>query len=332
MCLCQMSSPSISIALCTYNGERYLSQQLESIASQSRLPDQLVICDDGSTDDTTEILVDFAARALFSVELHFNKKNLGSVKNFEQAIDRCGGDIIALADQDDVWYCNKLAVIASTFEDHPAAGYVFSDAELIDENGVPTGGNLWDSVDFGPLVRQRFAQGAQMSILLRRNAATGATLAFRSSLKCILLPISPYLVHDYWIALLASTASWLGVPISEVLISYRQHAGQQIGTRRMGILEKIRWVRRVGPIEYRNRIQAYVDVRDSAFAAQQKGFIVPAAHLRLLDEKIEHSSRRAEAHSVSGAAKVRQVLSEVLTGRYERFSNSWRSIAEDLCF
>ena|SRR2546421_3140447 len=91
------------VAMCTYNGARHVREQLESFAAQTRLPaDELVICDDCSTDQTINILPDFGAGASFPVHIQVNKFNLGSTKNFEQAISFCHGDLIALSDQDDV--------------------------------------------------------------------------------------------------------------------------------------------------------------------------------------------------------------------------------------
>lgn len=140
----------ISVALCTYNGERFLRQQLASMADQDRPPDEVVVCDDGSTDETVSILEDFAANGHFPVRIHRNAQNLGSTKNFERAIGLCEGDVIATADQDDRWLPRKLAAIAEIFEKSPDVGLVFSNAELIDEDDRPIVGSLWESVRFGP--------------------------------------------------------------------------------------------------------------------------------------------------------------------------------------
>ena len=113
--------------MCTYNGAEFLQAQLESILAQTRPPDEIVVCDDGSTDDTEAVLKRFSG-----LVLHLNKQNLGSVKNFEQAIGLCTGDIIALSDQDDVWREDKLHSIEQAFRKTPTAGLVFSDAEIVD--------------------------------------------------------------------------------------------------------------------------------------------------------------------------------------------------------
>src|SRR5580658_5936011 len=95
-----MGGERISIAMCTYNGSPFLDEQLQSIVSQRRLPDEMVICDDGSSDKTISILRDFAGLATFPVQVFRNEKRLGPAKNFEKAISHCGGDIIILSDQD----------------------------------------------------------------------------------------------------------------------------------------------------------------------------------------------------------------------------------------
>jgi hypothetical protein len=327
-----MEGTSISVALCTYNGARFLPEQLESIAAQLRLPDELVVCDDRSADDSVEIVKAFALHAPFAVRLEINESNLGSTKNFEKAIGLCQGEIIALTDQDDVWKPQKLTVLRATLEDHPEAGYAFSDAQLIGKHGTPLRTSLWESVGFRGPVLGNFSTNRQVGALLHRATATGATMAFRSRLKSILLPISSCFVQDYWISLLASCLGSYGKPVPEPLIQYRQHAGQQIGALRKSILQKVRWARQLGPTEYSRGTQGFLDVRERLLLAATQGWAYPANHLTLVEEKIRHCSQRASAHSTRGTAKISKVLSEVMTGRYARFSNSWRSVVEDLCF
>src|SRR5262249_24400476 len=117
----------ISVAMCTYNGAEFLRAQLQSIITQSRPPDEIVICDDRSTDDTQNLLERFASELPVPIKLHINDQNLGSVKNFERAINLCTGDVIALSDQDDVWRNDKLQRFETVLNNSPAAGLVFSD-------------------------------------------------------------------------------------------------------------------------------------------------------------------------------------------------------------
>src|SRR6185436_8451912 len=133
----------ISVAMCTYNGADFLPEQLESILAQSRMPDQIVVCDDGSTDETRALLQRFEKESRDVILLRVNKKNLGSVKNFEQAIHLCNGDVIGLSDQDDVWRPDKLQLIEQGFR-KSSIGLVFSDAGIVDENLKPLDRRMWN--------------------------------------------------------------------------------------------------------------------------------------------------------------------------------------------
>src|SRR5713226_920848 len=123
----------MSVTLCTYNGERFLYEQLASIQAQSRRPDEVVICDDASTDRTVVIAREFAASASFPVRIFVNEHTIGSSKNFERAIGLSEGEIIALSDQDDVWVKDKMFVIERLFMEFPDTSVAFSDAEMVDE-------------------------------------------------------------------------------------------------------------------------------------------------------------------------------------------------------
>src|SRR6476646_4901088 len=144
----ELRSMNLSIALCSYNGAAYLSEQLESIAAQTRTPDELVISDDHSTDDTLRLIEEFAATAGFPVRLSVNESNLGTAKNFEKAISLCRGDVIVLSDQDDVWHSDKLESVERIFAARPQLSLVFSNAELVDETLTLFDKTLFDWVHF----------------------------------------------------------------------------------------------------------------------------------------------------------------------------------------
>ncbi|RRA47456.1 glycosyltransferase family 2 protein [Acidipila sp. EB88] len=217
----------ISVAMCTYNGERYLPQQLASILAQSRMPDELVVCDDRSQDQTLRLLEEFARHAPFSVRVVVNEGNLGSTRNFEQCILLCTGDLIALSDQDDVWHRDRLAVSEQKLITSSEAGLVFSDATLIDEEGRTLPAKLWESIGFAESSRRALHE-KDYTLCLRTRFVTGATAMFRTSLRDQCLPVGRGWIHDEWIA----AATPLFAEIEEInapLICYRKHAAQQIG-------------------------------------------------------------------------------------------------------
>jgi glycosyltransferase involved in cell wall biosynthesis len=217
----------ISVALCTYNGVRYLPQQLESIVRQTRPPDELVLCDDASTDSTVSLLRNFASHAPFPVHIRVNERNVGSTLNFDQALRTCSGDLIALSDQDDVWHPSRLERSAAELEACPDAGLLFSNGFRIDERGETGEALLWHSFHFHGPVKDSFLAG-DYSVLLKHRFITGATMMLRTALLPKLLPIPPIWVQDAWIAAVAPLFAQI-LPLDEPLISYRSHGEQQVG-------------------------------------------------------------------------------------------------------
>ncbi len=125
--------------MCTYNGEKYLAEQLESILRQTRLPDELVVSDDGSTDATLQILEQFRARAPFAVVVAQNPKNLGTHENFLACAGRCCGDLIAFSDTDDVWLPGKLEAAYSVLASDPEITWVVHPVMCTDAQLKPLG-------------------------------------------------------------------------------------------------------------------------------------------------------------------------------------------------
>jgi glycosyltransferase involved in cell wall biosynthesis len=219
---------TISVALCTYNGARFLEEQLASLQVQQRCPDELVVCDDRSTDNSVQLLEAFARTAPFPVRIHVNPVNLGSTMNFDRAMRLCAGSLIALCDQDDIWHPTRLSKCAGVFHDDPALGLTFSNGQLIDESGAPLPGLLWDKFTFAPAIRERIRHG-DMLPLVRYRFVTGATIMFRAQLREYICPAAGEWLHDGWIA--ACAACLAGVRfLDEPLIRYRIHPQQQVGT------------------------------------------------------------------------------------------------------
>jgi glycosyltransferase involved in cell wall biosynthesis len=217
----------LSVALCTYNGEQFLPLQLAGITEQSRLPDELVVCDDGSTDGTVAMLREYAANASFPVRVTENRTNLGVTANFEQAIRLCQGELIALSDQDDVWYPDRLARSEDVLRADLQAVLVFSDADLMDDQTRPEWKTLWKRLGFTGKRKQAFLAG-DYGLLAKHRYVTGATMMFRSTLRERCLPIPEGWIHDEWIAMMAAAFGKLRA-IDEPLIRYRLHSAQQVG-------------------------------------------------------------------------------------------------------
>ncbi|HXH84393.1 MAG TPA: glycosyltransferase family 2 protein [Candidatus Tectomicrobia bacterium] len=317
---------ALSVALCTCDGERFLPAQLDSIAAQTRLPDELVVHDDRSTDASVAIVRDFAARAPFPVRVTVNATRFGSTANFEAALADARGDIIALCDQDDVWRPDKLARIESAFETSPDALCVFSDAQIVGEHLEPLGYRLWDSVGFDGPPQQRMAAGGGVDVLLRQNVVTGATLALRSDLRDLALPIPPGWVHDGWVGLLAAAVG-VCLPLPEPLVRYRQHGRQQIGAPRPTLRRQIATARRMDAAF----LAALADAYEAAAERLRRSttYRCPQHVLRKIDEKVAHCRARARIRARRWR-HVRCLLRELRTRRYRRYSLGWKSAASDL--
>jgi len=320
----------ISVALCTYNGGRYIEAQLESILAQTRQPAELVACDDGSTDDTLAILERFARRAPFSVRLERNPTTLGSTKNFEKAIGLCAGELIATSDQDDVWLPEKLAANEAAFDVEPARGLVFSDAQIVDEALRPLGHTMWEGIQFGGLARRQVRRGRSFEVLLRQWLVTGATMMLRADLRPFILPIPEIWIHDGWIAVIVGALAPVGL-VARPLVQYRQHAAQQIGGKKLSWRELYDRARALGPSHYRLTYDRFVLARErlQGFATQVRD----PRYLVMLDEKVEHQKRRLEiAEEPSRPKRVLRALSELARGGYTRYSPNSKHFVKDLIF
>jgi len=327
----------ISVAMCTYNGARFVAEQMTSIALQTRPPDELVVCDDCSTDATTEIVREFASRAPFPVRLHVNAKNLGSTRNFEQAVRLSAGDIIALSDQDDVWMPEKLERIEARFSARPNLGLVFTDAEIVDEELRPLGYRLWDRVSLGKAERRLLKSGRALDVLLPGWTVTGATAAFRAKFRDLFLEIPDDLpmIHDGWIALIIAAVADVAF-IDEPLIKYRQHSRQQIGApeknpseaeggmslksikaaaRRSNVYEEL--------INVASRVRQRLLARCEAYDCQ--------AAVERLESRLTHMRARASLPQHK-FRRLGCVARELFARRYHLYSRGFHSALKDILF
>lgn len=224
-----------SVAMCTFNGARFIESQIESILHQSLPIDEIVICDDGSTDGTIEIIEKYKEKFPNRFYLYKNIKSLGVRANFAKAIDLCTNDCIFLADQDDIWIKEKTSEVVNYFIQNPNKSVIISNANMIDEGDTMISNiTLFDVLGLTEQLKY-FDRGFAMEIFLRRNRATGCTMALRKSFKAYIhipeaIPNVYTQIHDGSIAMAAIMRESLGY-IEKPLTLYRQHALQQIGLK-----------------------------------------------------------------------------------------------------
>ena len=211
---------TISIAMCTYNGARFLPEQLDCLAKQSRLPDEVVICDDCSSDNTADILNAWSKSVPFSVKIVQNEKNLGYAQNFAKAISLCSSDVIFLSDQDDIWTPDKLEKMTSVFNDRPEVGAVFCDGLCVDSEGNSLNRLVSDIAYPGMLYgRPYYLYWKPVS---KGMHFFGCCCAIRKSVWDKIAPLPESFTHDLWIFLTAQAISEI-VYLPDTMTHYRLH-------------------------------------------------------------------------------------------------------------
>lgn len=322
-------SKTISVAMCTYNGERYLREQLESIASQTRLPDELVICDDRSTDSTAEIIRDFADSAPFPVRFNLNPVNLGGAakgitKNFEQASRLCIGDLIAFCDQDDVWLPQKLARMAQTMEEQPQLGGVFVDAQLINDQGVPKEILLSETTGMTHSEHERLMRGEVLPVLLSMTKVYGCTLMVDARLLMEILPVPPNWWFDAWVPCMVAIHSKLEF-IPEQLFYYRIHSTQSgVGASLPTVSERVKQWKRSAKDYWRDS-EPQLAYLYSRLASENNPGMIP--YLEYISGRMDLLRFRADLPSnpMLRAIKVIPKMSN-----YCHYFNGWKSMIKDL--
>jgi glycosyltransferase involved in cell wall biosynthesis len=211
----RQTAKKVSVAMTTFNGERHLEEQLNSILNQTVQVSEIVVCDDGSTDETVRILEKFSK--FLNLRYFVNERTLGFVKNFEKAISRCTGQFIVLADQDDIWYPEKVQVLLDSIGDNLM---IHSDCDLINEEGEVIARNFKGVIN----------THKEPQDFLFSNIVTGCTAMIHRDLLIYALPFPEGIsYHDWYLAI---HASYLGklTYTSRSLTGYRQHASQDTGS------------------------------------------------------------------------------------------------------
>jgi len=210
----------ISIAMSSYNGERFIKEQIDSILNQSYSNLELIITDDGSSDKTIEFIKNYQKNDK-RVKLYQNEVNLGFVQNFGKAISLCKGDYIALADQDDIWKKDKLKTFIEKIGENVL---IYSDADLVDEHAVSMGKEL---------IRpdRELVSGANNRAFLLENCVSGNTLMFKKELLQYILPIPEGAsFHDRWIVFVATTYG--SITFTEEPMTFYRRYSEQITKKR----------------------------------------------------------------------------------------------------
>jgi len=234
----------VSVVLSTYNGEKYIKQQLDSILAQTYTNFELIVVDDFSTDGTTKIVEEFEQKYT-NILLYKGKSNLGYIKNFERGVKLAKGDLIAFSDQDDYWYPNKLAVLINTIGKYDVA---YSDSEFVDENlnllnkNMSTNHNLLTSSN--PLN------------FVVKNCVSGHAMIFKRTLLNDDFKFPALIPHDWWITFLASCNNGV-IYVNQALVKYRIHETNIIGGEGHNKVKKVDKIK-----AYKYRINKFLEIAE----------------------------------------------------------------------
>ena len=258
----------ISIAMCSYNGEKYIKEQIDSILNQTYTDFELVITDDGSSDKTIDIIHEYQ-KIDSRIKLYENEENLGFVKNFEKAISLCSGDYIALADQDDFWKRNKLEVFSKEIGENVM---IYSDAILMDENSKLIKGGK-------ELIRpeNNLVSGHNNKAFLLTNCVSGNTIMFKKELVEHILPIPEDIsFHDIWIAFIASSLG--SITFTDKSMTYYRRYSDQITSTRVkdysGFLDRFKKKEKIRLDEARVIARDLQIMLDSGFIVESEDKII----------------------------------------------------------
>ena len=241
----------ISIVVATFNGEKYIQEQLESFVNQTVLPDEIIISDDGSSDSTMKLLKEFKDSCSCSIRIVENTGNHGVTGNFENAAKLATGDIVFFSDQDDVWYQNKIEETIIVFDKYPDCVGVVSDADCVDTNlnklGVTFNDGAWPQ--FKQLSYNEddcfvLRHEVMLETVIKGNILGGCCLAVRNRYLKMMFPFCPSIYHDDWLCFCMFVLGDV-VALNESLFAYRLHGNNTVGfesinSNKKGFIKKLK--------------------------------------------------------------------------------------------
>jgi glycosyltransferase involved in cell wall biosynthesis len=310
-------APLISIALCTYNGARYLEKQLDSLFAQTYQNFEILAFDDCSSDNTVAILANYAKRDS-RLRIEVNAINLGLRKNFENALRQCRGVYIAPCDQDDIWLPQKLAVLVDAIADHSVA---FCDSAYVDGDGQMIGSRLSDIA--------AMSNTSDPAIFAFGNCVSGHAMLFKREILAHVPPVPEGFFYDWWLAAVAASFDTV-VYRDECLVLYRQHANNVTDSLRLRIAKgadrprgyRAKELREIGRrlnelAQLPGSHQAFLSKFRRLWDARESQWLSPALGLFM----VTHRRRIFFIGKMRGLKLFRNALSFSIGLRFKRLTN-----------
>ena len=225
----------ISVAMTTYNGEKFVQEQIISIINQTKKVDEIIICDDCSTDHTTEIIQSLQNQYKdFNIKLYFNEKNLGYRENFKKAISLCTGDYIFLSDQDDIWKEKKIEEMTKKMQMNANIEVLASSFTYIDENSTLLKGEEKNNTLYLGNIVDKQLKPIKFEELLVHNYFQGCTLVMNKAMNEIFLTYFTNQIPHDWLIVILSAARQSMYFWNSPLSYYRIHSNNTIGVDNLG--------------------------------------------------------------------------------------------------
>lgn len=327
----------VSMAMASYNAERYIEAQLESILGQTRPVDELIISDDGSTDKTIEIIERVTA-GYSGVRLLRNEQTVLTARNFENAIRETTGDVIFLSDTDDVWFPDKVAAMIQPFNADTRILLAYCNAVLTDRELRPI------ETMFERRKESGLGQPLTISQMVRGVPFNGPMIAFRAELKPYVIPISPLSLqwfHDHWIAFIAYAVGQVK-SIDEPYVYYRRHGANLGGDADLdgGLWYQWKVVKSLysggrGLNGYRDRRRGWEDmvtrlreIRDTGMPVQQPGHFDEL--LRESESSLRFARTREELKAKTRSARALKATALLCEGGYHHHARGIKTFVQDV--
>ncbi|MGI5849671.1 MAG: glycosyltransferase [Christensenellales bacterium] len=314
----------VSVAMCTYNGERYIREQIISVLNQTSPIDEIVICDDLSDDRTCEIIElirnEYKGKR---ISLYRNEKRLGIAQNFFKAMHLCSGDIIFLCDQDDVWMEDKVATYLDVFRVNARCNAVLTDAVLVDEGLKPLEKTLWESLGFSLRLRKKIQKGQADKVLGKGPFVTGAALAVRKTLLQNIVPPIGSILHDEWLGWFINNSMAFA---ERPTFYYRQHDVQAVGAHFFsGLSDHARYLGGIVKMAEADKFPSVESFQSLATALEKAG--IPERIIRCIKGKISFMIYRSNLPPLRAKRFLKVLLN---AGLYCLYANSIKGVIKDI--
>lgn len=317
----------ITVAMAVFNGAAYLAEQLESIAAQSRLPDELVVADDASTDDTLDIVAAFALHSPFEVRVIRKSQRMGCNHNFETAIRHSQGDVVALSDQDDVWLPRHIELITAPFARSDNIGLVISDSTCVDQKLHPLGTTFWAAERFTLGDARRIKAGNQFAEWTKHHVVAGHALAFRRHLADVFLPFHHAMMYDHWLSFVCAACAIVEM-IPDQLTLHRRHQKQLAGLRPVSLVERSASQPTIAGTHFQGQIDQWESLRSRL--ASNKHLLMTGNEFAVCEERLALLRSRASMREFGLSSRVAAAIRLLATGRYHRSGRGFLTFMRDV--